>query len=208
MVPIGFKSKTELRKSIRLPDMRKKVSPTLKLSREARNAPLPAGWLAQVRDYLTRSGNWQGRPLSSVEVYICAPAPGVILPNPDVGFDRVMFRSIGFGEINFDGRTWNCSWRSCDGNTGSDECTNDWCTDQDCNDLDCTGNVCSEQDCDGLDCDGNKADLQEFLTEVESHWNHPFVRELRRYFGMQKVDGLTAAVSHYITRNMYVVPIE
>jgi hypothetical protein len=131
----------------------------------------------------------------------------VILPNPDVGFDKPTFRSIGFGKINFDGRIWSCDWRTCDGQSGGDDCDNDWCTDQDCDGLDCDGNVCSDQDCDGLDCDGNLSDLQDFLTEVESYWNHPFVSELRKYFGVKKVDALTAAVSHYITRNMYVVPV-
>lgn len=75
-------------------------APTLKLSREALEAPLDVDWLQDLRDFLTRSGAWRQHPTSSVELYAAAPAPGVD-PSPAlptvIGPAEPVFTSLGFG---------------------------------------------------------------------------------------------------------------
>jgi hypothetical protein len=41
------------------------------------------------------------------------------------------------------------------------------------------------------------------LDELEALWEHPFVYELRDFFGTNSVEQVYQAVNRYIERNMY-----
>ena len=79
---------------------RKPVQPTLKLSKAALETPLPAGFLHEIRDFLTRRGRWKGHSIDSVEAFMAIPALGVSTRDPlpaVIGIDEPVFTSIGFG---------------------------------------------------------------------------------------------------------------
>lgn len=39
--------------------------------------------------------------------------------------------------------------------------------------------------------------------DIQAHWNHPFVQELRAYFGVSSVEKLGRAIAHFMGRNLY-----
>jgi hypothetical protein len=94
----------ELRVSIKLLSKirywRKPVKPTLHLSKAALETPLPAGFLHDIRDFLTRRGHWKGHTIDSIETFIAMPALGVSTRDPlpaVIGLDEPVFTSVGFG---------------------------------------------------------------------------------------------------------------
>jgi len=76
-------------------------------------------------------------------------------------------------------------------NCGINSCSSQLCSTQKCILHDCTTHQCSEQS------------SLAFTSELETHWNHPFVQELGRYFGVDMKDDLATAVMHYVGRNMF-----
>jgi hypothetical protein len=87
------------------------------------------------------------------------------------------------------GTCWasHCKSNMC----GTNSCTSQLCSIQTCIFLSCSTHQCTEQ-----------SDVA-FPSELETHWNHPFVQELGRYFGVNMPDKLASAVMHYVGRNMY-----
>lgn len=187
--------------------LRQPVKPTLKLSPEASATPLPKGWLSQIREILTRTGQWADLPTNSVERFVSVPGLGVDLEGMDpgvVGSGRPMFGSVGFGDMSFK-TGFSCSWNTCDDQDltgGDDDCDNNWCSDQSCEGFDCDANICPDQECDGLDCDGHVGIVADFVGEIEAYWEHPFVQELLDYFGVEDANDFRVAVSRYVGRNM------
>ena len=219
----------------------KPVRPTLHLSKEALETPLPEGLLRDIRDFLTRSGPWKDHPVDSVEVFMAIPAPGVSVQNPlpsVVGIDKPVFTSLGFGmEGITDGvaryTTGVCEVLNNDANcdtlicitqttqpvTGrvpmmkdDSEVISAACYDNYCGQNDCFTDNCSSQKCGGQSCRdhfcadhfcGTKKSRVAFSSELETHWQHPFVQELGRYFRIDMLDDLAAAVKQYVGRNMF-----
>jgi len=85
-----------------------------------------------------------------------------------------------------------CYWSYCKANTcGINSCSSQSCSTQKCIMHDCSNHSCSEQT------------SFAFTSELELHWNHPFVQELGRYFRVDMSEDLAAAVMHYVGRNLF-----
>jgi hypothetical protein len=85
-------------------------------------------------------------------------------------------------------------------------CFDTHCQSNDCGINKCSSQLCDAQTCKFLDCTTHSCVTQTsvvFTSELETHWNHPFVQELGRYFGVDMSDKLAAAVMHYVGRNMF-----
>ncbi|OEU61477.1 MAG: hypothetical protein BBJ57_08510 [Desulfobacterales bacterium PC51MH44] len=206
---IGFKSKDQIFKALspQIGDMKVMVKPTLKLSKKALETPLPPGWLNDIREFLTRTGKWKGHPTRSIEHFIITPAPGVIAEPRVVGdIKEPVFASLGFGDMIFKGDQLIFTSNICpvqkiiDSITIGGHCYAFICLELD----DC--HTYDDSDCD-FDCSkytscGTKT-KEEVVPDIQAHWNHPFVQELRDYFGVSSVETLTSSVENYIGRNMY-----
>jgi hypothetical protein len=185
------------------------VSPTLKLSANALQAPFKPGlkWLPDVRSFLTRTNNWVNLPTYVLpEVYVNLPAVNVVGVEGAIIWES----SLGFGDISVMTDSFSCTDNNCEDqgvigtcSGGQDSCNNQWCGDQYCSLDSCDKNSCSSQKCEGFDCKKNVSGFTSFVSEIESSWSHPFVQELVTYFQISTFDGLTRAVQHYIGRNMY-----
>ncbi len=81
------------------------------------------------------------------------------------------------------------------------DCKSQKCSAQTCGTHDCTDHLCGTQNSCGIVED--KATRFSIVSEFEEHWQHPFVQELNRYFGIDNLDDLAAATKEYIGRNMY-----
>ncbi len=182
------------------------VKPTLKLSQEARNAALPDGYLKSCRNLLTRTAEWKDLPTLSAEQFRSVPGFGVE-PFPEViGSEGPAFGSMGFGNMDFGISEFACGENTCTEQdlTGSGQ---DWCA----------ANKCSEQTCENFKCDVHTGDgacvtfkcekhtegLENFISEVELNWDHPFVQELRNYFQIDSSEDFVTELEHYTGRNMY-----
>lgn len=85
-------------------------------------------------------------------------------------------------------------------------CYDNHCTEHICGTNSCSSQRCDTQTCIFLDCKIHSCPIQNsiaFTSELETNWQHPFVQELGRYFGVDMSDKLAAAVMHYIGRNMF-----
>ena len=194
------------------------VKATLKLSPEALNTPLPPGWLNNIREFLTRTGKWKEHPIHSIEHVIITPAPGVVDEIP-----RPVIITPGFGEINFKPDLWECPKNVCPALdltgliSGGLHCYVFLCWEVDCSYYDpsgcyfqcdfggCKHGQCPdlEDECPGLCGEYDEEEGFHAIPEFEAYWDHPFVKELRNYFGVDSVDKLFNDVKHYIGRNMY-----
>jgi len=74
---------------------------------------------------------------------------------------------------------------------GINSCSSQACGEQRCIFHDCSNHLCSEQNSIALSA------------ELKTHWKHPFVKELGRYFKLDMGDRLAKAVMHYVGRNMF-----
>jgi hypothetical protein len=216
---------------------RKMVKPTLRLSKDALETPLPEGTVRDIRDFLTRSGPWKGHPIDSVEAFMAIPAPGVSIQNPVpavIGIDEPVFTSLGFGmegikdgvvkytrgicETHNSGaqcETYMCMTQVAKSrvtrrqNTEAPDigtCFDSHCKSNMCGINSCSSQLCSTQRCIFHDCSTHQCSEQTslgFTSELETHWDHPFVQELGRYFGVNMSDKLASAVMHYVGRNMF-----
>ncbi len=191
------------------------VKPTLRLSQEARNTSLPEGYLKDCRDLLTRTAKWKDLPTLSAEQFRSVPGFGVE-PFPEViGSEGPAFGSMGFGNMNLGNSEFSCNENTCESQhlTGSDE---DWCVKNSCSDVSCehftcddhTDGGCKTYDGDGpscgkLKCGKQTEGLENFISEVELNWEHPFVQELRNYFQIDSSEDFVNELEHYTGRNMY-----
>lgn len=79
---------------------------------------------------------------------------------------------------------------------GINDCFKNDCSSQKCNDHWCDDHSCSEHAC------GKQSSI--FISsELDDNWEHPFVKELAQYFGIDMQDRLASAVKHYVGRNMF-----
>jgi hypothetical protein len=85
------------------------------------------------------------------------------------------------------------------------------CYDTFCGNNDCFNNTCSSQKCSSHWCDvhscsdhacGKQTSIA-ISTQLEDHWDHPFVKELAQYFGVNLQVELATAVEAYVGRNLY-----
>ena len=183
------------------------VSPTLKLSAKALQAPFTPvlKWLPEVRSFLTRTNDWVNHRIDLGEMFIMRPAAGV------VGLEGAIIweSSLGFGDISAFANSFGCGNNDCESQgivgtcAGEDKCGTQWCGSQGCSLDSCDNNSCSTQTCDNLKCGENTTGFTSFVGEIESNWSHPFVQELATYFQINSFDTLARAVQHYVGRNMY-----
>ncbi len=111
----GAASKRELGRSLRTSINKKRVQAKLRLSKKARNAPLPSIWLSTMRDFLTRRGKWKQHPVRSVEHLIASPAPGVVAePRVLGGLTERVAISTGFGNMAFEEGKLACGTHMCE----------------------------------------------------------------------------------------------
>jgi hypothetical protein len=202
----GFKSKRDLIKALKVPDIMRKVSPTLKLSSEALDTPLPKGFLSDLRDFLTRSGKYEGLSISPVEHFLCYPATGVMIEQPvprAIGPNEPFFVSMGIGDIHFFGDSIDCYAHGCstfDIGMGK-------------SDFKCKGIfICRRVECDDFEscwnykCGRFEAvcpQLDDFVNEVQTNLDHPFVQDLMKYFDTTSIKRLSVAVTGFILKSMF-----
>lgn len=214
--PIGFTSRKQVADALRaeLSDRGRLKTPIIELSPEALETPLPDGWLCDVRDFLTRSGEWADHSIKSAEHFVAIPAIGVIVdePMPRVIGDltEAVFVSLGFGNATYT-EEFSCDVNNCprqeigprdpgDGDDPDPKCTANFCDEQTCRGLDCTGNDCTDHDCSRLSCDPQRAE-DEFISALQANKEHPFVRDLRKHFRVDSIDALTSAVQGFVAMN-------
>ena len=207
---IQFESKRDLIKALKVRGIRRKVSPNLKLSSEALKNPLPKGLLSELRDFLTRSGEYADFSINPIEHFICYPGTRVKLEEPVpkvIGPNEPFFISLGIGELSFldgsiscmrhavqvfdvesivekfsCGRVFWCGWFS--------------------GDIDCApkfkcGNFTTVVDVE------ESHQMTDFVVELQSNLQHPFVQELMQYFGTESLGRLGKAVSDYVFNGMF-----
>jgi hypothetical protein len=204
MKKIGFASKSQILKA--LPDMRKKDNPVIKLSSEALTAPLPDGWLSDVRDFLTRKGKWAAHPIISMEHFVSIPAVGVLvdrIPKVIGDFKKPVLASLGFGRMSFN--TFECQSNTCKIQgmicpNVKNTCGFNHCTEQNCPDFKCQDNACTENKCTQHDCTTFAARV-DFISELEGQLDHPFVQALMKHFRIRKTDKLAHAVQNFVGIN-------
>ncbi len=218
MNEIGFRSKKEMINALDVGDLRRKVTPTLELSKEALETPLTNPCLEGIREFLTRTGKWEGHPVLSAELFVCVPAPGVIVsksaPRVIGDIDEPVFRSLGFGDITYASEYAHCSMHACDiydsqclEHNSREDCRG-YCTKQGCNKMNCDGHYCDKENCANVNCKKETCGSQscadqKFSSLLEAYMDHPFVRELSRYFDINVPDRLAEAVMRFVGKNMF-----
>lgn len=85
-------------------------------------------------------------------------------------------------------------------------CYDSFCGNNDCFENDCSSQKCGDQWCDVHSCSTHACGKQSstlITSELQENWEHPFVKELAQYFGIDMQDRLATAVKHYVGRNMF-----
>ena len=177
--------------------------PTLKLTETAKSAPFmnPGTILDDYRNLLLRREEWLSLPLDLTEVFFVDPAPGVM-----GGDNSPVSYSLGFGAGILPG---GCGTNTCGTHTnptGNDSCNNQICNEQDCkNFVGCQTHSCSEHSCEAhLICNEQKTETSSGLINlVNMNYNHPFIQELKSYFGIDSAAVLANTLARYCASNMY-----
>ncbi len=214
------------------------IEPGLRLSEKALETPLPQGPLSDLRDFLTRRGDWKNHPIDSVEAFMAIPAVGVSIEHPVpsvIGIDKPVFTSLGFGMEGIQDAVAKYTSGVCGRLEAETHCGNYLCIthvssvpgrsphsppgelaavtcyDSFCGANDCFNNTCSSQKCADHWCDvhscsdhacGKQSSIA-VLAQLEESWDHPFVKELAQYFGVNLQEELATAVKAYVGRNLY-----
>jgi hypothetical protein len=79
---------------------------------------------------------------------------------------------------------------------GANDCFNNTCKSQKCADHWCDVHSCSDHAC------GKQSSIA-IATQLADSWDHPFVKELAQYFGVNLQEELATAVKAYVGRNLY-----
>ena len=174
---------------------------TVRLSDAALRARLPErSWLRFYRDFITRSGSWQGHP---TDTRMLARRQGRIAA---VGPERAPVGDLlGYGQVQQVGDGVGCSTNVCEtlGVAYRSTCTAQSCGKNSCADLNCDKNTCGGQDCAKLACDSHSAQIADFIAELNANSNTPLVMELRQQFGAKSTADLARAVTAFVLRNGY-----
>jgi hypothetical protein len=174
---------------------------TVRLSEAAARAQLPQkSWLRFYRDFLTRSGVWQGHP---TDTRVMARQQGRIAA---VGPERAPIGDLlGYGRVQQVGDGVGCSTNVCEtlGVAYRSTCTAQSCGKNSCADLNCSQNTCGGQNCAKLACDSHSAQIADFIAELNANWDTPLVMDLRQQFGASSTADLARAVSAFVLRNGY-----
>jgi len=93
----GFATKQQVGSAFPVRLRKTPAQATLRLSKRALTAPLPRGWINDLRLFLTRSGKWRRHPIESREMFVMAPAAGVLAEPRAIGpVTKPLFASLGF----------------------------------------------------------------------------------------------------------------
>jgi hypothetical protein len=174
---------------------------TVRLSDAAVRARLPEkSWLRFYRDFITRSGTWQGHP---TDTRVMARRQGRIAA---VGPERAPIGDLlGYGQVQQVGDGIGCSTNVCEtqGVAYRSTCTAQSCGKNSCADLNCSQNTCGGQNCAKLACDSHSAQITDFIAELTANWDTPLVMDLRQQFGTNSTADLARAVTAFVLRNGY-----
>jgi hypothetical protein len=174
---------------------------TVRLSDAAMRANLPEkSWLRFYRDFIARTGAWQGHP---TDTRVMARQSGRIAA---VGPERAPIGDLlGYGQIRQVGDGVGCATNVCDaqGVSYRTACTANSCGKNTCADLNCGQNTCGGQNCAKLACDSHSAQIKDLVGELTSSWDSALVMELRQQFGAKTTTELANAVNAFVLRNGY-----
>lgn len=174
---------------------------TVRLSDAARRSRVPEkSWLRFYRDFITRTGAWQGHP---TDARLMARRDGRITA---VGPERAPIGDLlGYGQIRQMGDGMGCATNVCEtlGVAYRAACTSQSCGKNSCADLNCGTNTCGGQTCGKLACDSHSAQITDFIAELSANWETPLVMELRQQFGTNSTADLARAVTAFVLRNGY-----
>jgi hypothetical protein len=174
---------------------------TVRLSDAALRSRLPEkSWLRFYRDFIARTGAWQGHP---TDARMMARRQGRIAA---VGPERAPIGDLlGYGQVQQVGDGVGCSTNVCEtlGVAYRSTCSAQSCGKNSCADLNCTTNTCGGQNCAKLACDSHSAQISDFIAELNANWDTPLVMEMRQQFGSNSTADLARAVSAFVFRNGY-----
>ncbi len=174
---------------------------TVRLSDAALRSRLPEkSWLRFYRDFIARTGAWQGHP---IDTRVMARREGRIAA---VGPERAPIGDfLGYGQVRQVGDGVGCATNVCEtlGVAYRATCTAQSCGKNTCADLNCGQNTCGGQNCAKLACDSHSAQITDFIAELNANWDTPLVMELRQQFGASSTADLARAVTAFTLRNGY-----
>lgn len=180
---------------------RQQVMRSLRLRPVALRALFPEGsWLATYRDVITRAGDWRALTIDDSQKALVQGSVRVIGPTESVPVGQL----LGFGSIDRGASGLFCAVNACGSLAAASSCDKQICTNQNCTGNECGGQVCAGQECPGNICNGQRAGLMDFVSEIESQWDHPFVQDLRRQFQVSSANDLADAVNRFVATNGYV----